>query len=239
MLHHARDCIRAGCFLRLRRTLLPGRPREPRTPPPGRDRSGHGGRLRRAGTSLDLRSRGDRRRCGRDRRQRRAPERAHPRLEHYMGQASLAGALLVALVVGLVLGWRWFERNRTSLVTRTEHLRMFAAARFARGEYLGLHLTIGLAISLAGLWLFAGVTEDVIHHDPLTQFDVALLDWLHARATPTGYAVFNTISSLGSAGTLTILAPAGGCGLTARPEGVLLAGWLPAFAGGGLLRVVR
>src|SRR6266581_2334552 len=56
-----------------------------------------------------------------------------PRLEHYMGQASLAAALLVALVVGLVLGWRWFERNRTSLVTRT--------ARFARGEYLGLHLT--------------------------------------------------------------------------------------------------
>src|SRR3989454_12763754 len=67
-----------------------------------------------------------------------------PRLEHYMGQASLAGALLVALVVGLVLGWRWFERNRTSLVTR--------AARFARGENLGLHLTLGLVISLAGLW---------------------------------------------------------------------------------------
>src|SRR6266699_1568184 len=134
-----------------------------------------------------------------------------PRLEHYMGQASLAGALLVALIVGLVLGWRWFERNRTRLVTRTEHLRMFAAARFARGQYLGLHLTIGLAISLAGLWVFAGVTEDVIHHDPLTQFDLALLDWLHARATPSGYAVFTTISSLGSAVTLTILALAVGC----------------------------
>ncbi len=161
-----------------------------------------------------------------------------PRLEHYMGQASLAGALLVALIVGLVLGWRWFERNRTRLVTRTEHLRMFAAARFARGEYLGLHLTIGLAVSLAGLWLFAAVTEDVIHHDPLTQFDVALLDWLHAHATPTGYAVFNTISSLGSAVTLTILALAVGCVLAARREWILLAGWLAAFAGGGLLDVV-
>jgi hypothetical protein len=39
----------------------------------------------------------------------------------------------------------------------------------ARSEYLGLHLAIGLLISLAGLWLFAGVTEDVIHHDPLTE----------------------------------------------------------------------
>jgi len=161
-----------------------------------------------------------------------------PRLEHYMGQASLAGVLLVALVGGLALGWRWFERNRTSLVTRTEHLRMFAAARFARGQYLGLHLTVGLAISLAGLWLFAGVTEDVIHHDPLTQFDVVLLDWLHARATPTGYAVFNTISSLGSAVTLTVLALAVGFVLAARREWILLAGWLAAFAGGGLLDVV-
>src|SRR2546422_6138536 len=158
-----------------------------------------------------------------------------PRLEHYLGQASLAGALLVALIVGLVLGWRWFERNRASLVTRTEHLKMFAAARFARGEYLGLHLTLGLVISLAGLWVFAGVTEDVIHHDPLTQFDVALLDWLHARATATGYAVFNAISLLGSPVMLTILALAVALLLAARREWILLAGWLAAFAGGGLL----
>src|SRR5256886_2434068 len=155
-----------------------------------------------------------------------------PRLEHYMGQASLAAALLVALVVGLVLGWRWFERNRTSLVTRTEHLKMFAAARFARGEYLGLHLTIGFATSLAGLWLFGGVTEDVIHHDPLTQFDVALLNWLHARATATGYAVFNAISLLGSPVTLTILALAVALLLAARREWIVLAGRAPALAGG-------
>src|SRR5947209_8209941 len=135
------------------------------------------------------------------------------------GLLSLAvGVFIFARPLGLVLGWRWFERNRTSLVTRTEHLKMFAAARFARGEYLGLHLTLGLVISLAGLWVFAGVTEDVIHHDPLTQFDVALLDWLHARATATGYAVFNAICLLGSPVTLTILALAVGLLLAARRE---------------------
>jgi len=178
-----------------------------------------------------------------------------PRLEHYLGQASLAAALLVALVVGLGLGWRWFESNRTRLVDRTQflwrhvltwpalerlqqrypHAWTFATARLARGEYLGLHLTIGLAASLAGLWLFAAVTEDVIHRDPLTQFDLTLLDWLHAHATPTGYAVFNAISALGSPVTLTILALAVGLVLAAGRQWVLLGGWLAAFAGGGLL----
>src|SRR3989442_7173312 len=181
-----------------------------------------------------------------------------PRLEHYIGQASLAGALLVALVVGLVLGWRWFERNRTRLADRAQsvwqrlltgaalqrlkqrypHAWTFVAARFARGEYLGLHLTIGLAISLPGLWVFAAITEDVMHHDPLTRFDMTVLDWLHTRATSTGYAVSGAISLLGDPVTLTILALAVGLLLTARREWILLAGWLAALGGGRALDAV-
>ncbi|HXI64830.1 MAG TPA: bifunctional DedA family/phosphatase PAP2 family protein [Gemmatimonadales bacterium] len=155
-----------------------------------------------------------------------------PQLEHYIGQASLAGALLVALVVGLVLGWRWFETNRAHLVERTELVWQRV------GEYLGLHLTIGFVISVAALWLFGAITEDVIHHDPLTQFDVTLLDWVHARATPAGYAIANAISLLGSPVTLTILALGMGFFFAARREWILLGGWLAAFAGGGLLNTV-
>src|SRR5207253_1888988 len=72
-------------------------------------------------------------------------------------------------------------------------------ARFARGEYLGLHLTIGLAVSLLGLWIFAGLTEDVIHQDPITRFDLTLLDWLRTHAGPRGLGIARALSALGSA----------------------------------------
>src|SRR5258708_18304163 len=45
-----------------------------------------------------------------------------PRLEHYIGQASLAGALLPALVVGLRLAGRWWEKDRAKLVDGTHRL---------------------------------------------------------------------------------------------------------------------
>jgi undecaprenyl-diphosphatase len=112
------------------------------------------------------------------------------------------------------------------------------AARFARGEYLGLHLTIGLATSLAGLWLFAAITEDVIHHDPLTQFDMTLLDWLHAHATPVGYTIFNAISLLGSSVVMTVLGLGVALRLGVRRQWIVLGGWVAAFAGGGLLNQI-
>jgi membrane protein DedA with SNARE-associated domain/membrane-associated phospholipid phosphatase len=181
-----------------------------------------------------------------------------PLLERSIGRASLAAALLLALVVGLVLTARWLERHRATLVARVERIwhqafsapalgRLkrryprawtFVVARFARGEYLGLHLTVGFVISLAGLWLFGSVTEDVIHHDPLTRFDVALLDWLRAHATPTGYAIFNAISWLGSPAALTALALAVGVLLGVQRQWMVLGAWLAAFVGGGFLNHV-
>ena len=178
-----------------------------------------------------------------------------PQLERHIGQAGLAGALLIAVVVALVVGWRWFATGRAAWVERMEHLWQraaaapafrqfreryprayaFVTARFARGEYLGLHLTIGFAISLAGLWLFGGITEDVIHHDPLTQFDVALLEWLHRHSTAVGYAIANGITLLGSPETLTALALGVGLLLAFQRQWVILGGWVTAFAGGGLL----
>ena len=151
-----------------------------------------------------------------------------PRLEHYIGQATLAAALLVALVAALVISGRWFWRTRAAVVQRAG----------SSGAYLGRHLTIGLIVSALGLWLFAAITEDVISREPLTQFDVALLEWLHARATPAGYATFNAITQLGSGVTMWAVGLAVAVVLAVRRQRIVLIGWVAAFAGGGILNWV-
>jgi membrane protein DedA with SNARE-associated domain len=39
-----------------------------------------------------------------------------PRLIHYIGRVSLLLAILIALIAGVVFLWRWFEKNRTTVV---------------------------------------------------------------------------------------------------------------------------
>src|SRR5207248_8004621 len=148
---------------------------------------------------------------------------------------ALAAALLfLALVSGLVLLSRWFVAHRAQLVEwvvrwwqrfvrtpamqrlKTRHPRTwkFVAARFARGEYLGLHLTVGLAISLLGLWIFAGLTEDVIHQDPITRFDLTLVDWLRTHVGPRGLGVARALGARGSRYVMLVLAGVVACELS-------------------------
>jgi undecaprenyl-diphosphatase len=175
--------------------------------------------------------------------------RSLPLLERYIGQASLALVLLIALVVALWLGWRWFNTNREFLAERVSShwvsfrgrhpkLARFIAARFVRGEYLGLHLTIGFLLSLAALWLFAGVTEDVVHHDPLTRFDLTVTTLFRAHATPLGDRIFSIISALGSPIAMGIVGGGGALLLFVRRKWVVLSAWVAAFGGAGVLTLV-
>ena len=178
-----------------------------------------------------------------------------PRLEHYVGQVSLALVLLAALGVLVFLVMRWFQANRDRLgASVTERWRRVAAsqrfarvrashprlwtwvgARFERGEYLGLHLTVGMALSLAALWLFGAVTEDVVHHDPLTLVDLRLATWFRVHAVPAGDRIASVSSDIGSPVAMGVLAVVVAVVLVRRRWWIVLAGWSAAFAGGGVL----
>jgi len=181
--------------------------------------------------------------------------RSLPLLDHCIGRATLALTLLAALVTGLLLGGRWFRANSSRISAqisrvaerigssdtlqrvRQRHPQAweFVIRRFAPGEYLGLHLTIGLIVSIAALWLFGGVTEDVIHHDPLTQFDIALLEWFHSHSTPHITKLFAAISLLGSPLVLTTLGLLVAIFLALRGHWLLFCGWAAALGGAGVL----
>lgn len=181
--------------------------------------------------------------------------RSLPQLQKAAAQAGTMVGLLLAVILALVLLGRWFQSHQDEILawvrgqlkristsgivqrSRKRYPRawVFLAQRFSRTEYLGLHLTLGLVLSLAALWLFAGISEDVIHHDPLTQFDLTVANALHRHATPALIELAKAISQLGSPGFVAAWSLVICVVLLKERQRVLLIGWIAALAGGGLL----
>jgi membrane-associated phospholipid phosphatase len=161
----------------------------------------------------------------------------------------------LALLAVLLFGGGWLNRNVTWVAARVDRVRQrfiaapairkmrdhypvirrFLAARFARGEYLGLHLTIGFLITLVGLVVFSIITHDVVQKRAITQLDVRLTDFLHSHGTLFGYGFWAVISSLGAGITLSILGAGVALLLALRRRWVVLGGWAAAVLGSGLL----
>ncbi|HTI06463.1 MAG TPA: phosphatase PAP2 family protein [Gemmatimonadales bacterium] len=143
------------------------------------------------------------------------------------------------LIEGLARHWQRLIGSAPMQRLRVRYPRIwtFVASRFARGEYLGLHLTVGLTISFVSLWTFVSLTEDVLHHDPITLFDVATLDWIRAHTTPTGHAFARAVSAVGSPRVMVSLGVIGAVVLAIRREWLFIEGWVIALLGGEALNV--
>jgi membrane protein DedA with SNARE-associated domain/membrane-associated phospholipid phosphatase len=176
-----------------------------------------------------------------------------PKLIRYIGRVSLLVALLIALVAVVVLLWRWFERNRSTVVAslderyertaaQTQEFKSrhplawrFRSGRFAQSRYFALHLLIGFALSLAVIGVFASITEGLVESSPLTRFDVVVAARLRESATPAALRVFAFVSALGGRGAMTLVFVVGGFVYAIRRKGVETIGWCAAFIGGSLL----
>jgi undecaprenyl-diphosphatase len=176
-------------------------------------------------------------------------------LVHYIGRVSLLLAILIAVVAGVVILWRWFGKNRGTVVAsldeqwerattsgrmdkmRTRHPRLYKVitGEFAREEYLTVHLLIGFAVSLAIIGIFASITETIVDNSPLTRFDVTVAARLHESVAPSALRLFSFLSSLGGRGAMTLLLFGGAMIYAIRRRGLELVGWCAAFIGGALL----
>ena len=163
----------------------------------------------------------------------------------------LFAAVIVLLVAGARVFGRYRERisrlvgdSRRRVLTSSQYAALrerfprlwsFTAARFARGEYLGLHLTVGFLISVGALLLFGAITEDVVRHEPLTAVDLQLLSWIRGHATPGGDRIAMAISTAGGPTSMAMVALLVAIVLASRRWWITLAGWVAALAGGGAL----
>jgi undecaprenyl-diphosphatase len=181
--------------------------------------------------------------------------RALPPREQSITYAILLCVGFVVLATALLVVTHWFRANVSRLAARValyarqlafssalQHIRArhpqtweFLARRFEPEEYLGLHLTVGLAISIAALWLFGILTEDVLNHTAVVRFDITILEWFHSNNTEMGTRMFEAITFLGSPLVLSILGIAFAVYFIIRHAWVFLTSWIVALIGAGIL----
>src|SRR5919112_1846748 len=172
-------------------------------------------------------------------------------VERWLGRATLVLAVVVTLAVVFYLAYRWASRNRARLAGWGEALLAYPPVaglrgrydaqlrwllrRLTPGQYLGLHLTVGLLAAAGGLWLFGGVVEDLLTGDPLVHFDRALDDYLHSHATAHLTTFFLVVTAFGSTVSIVLLGAAVAALLAWRRLWTLLWTWIAAVAGSALI----
>lgn len=187
-----------------------------------------------------------------------------PALKRELGRVGLVLGAVVALVVLLVVGWRWFSANGARVIAamqerwrrlderpwvvnlRENHptLWRLLILKSARAQYLLMHLAVGFGLSVAALAVFGILTEDVIEGAPLTQVDVAMAEGLRTTASPMLLALFRVVAALGGPITVRSLAVVIAVVLIVRRNWLTFAGWVGAFTGATVLdailrRIVR
>jgi len=172
-------------------------------------------------------------------------------VERWVGRTSLL--LLVLLAVSLVfyVAYRWVASHRAQLVEyanvalsyppvaslrlRYDRQLLWLRRRLTPGQYLGLHLTLGLLAAAGCLWLFGGIAEDIVNSDPLVSFDLAVASTLHDLATPALTTFFVFVTALGSLETIALVSLVGAVGFGVRRQWLHLTTWLVAVAGSAAL----
>ena len=172
-------------------------------------------------------------------------------IARWAGRASLLLLGLVVLALAFYFSYRWVASHQRQivvfviavlayppvarLISRYDRQLAWLLGRLAPSQYLGLHLTVGLFAAAGCLWLFGGVTEDLLDNDPLVQFDETVAMFLHNWTTPTLTAFFLVVTALGSLEFIGLLGLVVTSIFVVQWRGLDLGTWLAALAGGFVL----
>ncbi|MDB6167754.1 MAG: hypothetical protein JWM88_618 [Verrucomicrobia bacterium] len=113
----------------------------------------------------------------------------------------------------------------------------FLCRRLSPKGYMGLHLTLGMLVLIAGCAIFGELTEDVVTHDPSLRVDETVTRFFHERATPGMTTLMKGISFVGSGDFLAPVATLLGVYLGWRRRWHRLLMLVLAVGGGTLLNL--
>jgi len=172
-------------------------------------------------------------------------------VERWLGRATVVLAALVAVAVGFYLAYRWVANNRGRIVEygdaalayppvarlreRYDRQLRWLLRRLTPGQYLGLHLTVGLMAAAGCLWLFGGLAEDILTNDPLVRYDRAIADYLHGVANPPLTTFFLIVTTFGSIEVMVIVGVIVAAVLAWKRQWLYLGTWIAAVVGSAVL----
>ena len=176
-------------------------------------------------------------------------------IEKWTGRAGLFTFFIVLVIVGFTFLYKkivkrqaefneWFKDKYTSVISlsyiktfieRHPALIEFIKERLSPGSYLGLHLTVGLVLSGIFVWIFGGITEDILNGDPIVEFDLWVLNnvlYFRAPAVTKFMVIFTHLAGEAAiaAGSLAAITYS-----LLRKRLDYLIGYISAILGGGAL----
>lgn len=116
--------------------------------------------------------------------------------------------------------------------------KRFLQARLSPEGYLGLHLTVGLLVILAGGWWFADIAEDMSRNAATRLLDERVASWFHEHATPAITQVMRVVTFFGSVGFVAVASCCVAIVLIVRKGWYRLLLLTLAVGGGSLLNIL-
>jgi membrane-associated phospholipid phosphatase len=123
------------------------------------------------------------------------------------------------------------------LRSRYNRQLLWLRRRVTPGEYLGLHLTLGLLAAAGCLWIFGSLARDVVSNDPLLSVDQTAATAIHELRTPTLTAFFLIVTALGSIEAIALMSLGGAVVFGAWRRWLLFGTWVIA-AGGSVVLIL-
>jgi membrane-associated phospholipid phosphatase len=64
--------------------------------------------------------------------------------------------------------------------------------------FLAVHAVWGVLVSVAALWAFVAIADEVPEKGAMVRWDIAIANWIERTSTETGEAIFSVVSWLGA-----------------------------------------